>query len=382
MELYIHIPFCRQKCRYCSFASFTGQEPYREKYIGLLLEEARLRKEAVSGPFTTVYIGGGTPSLLAPSQLSRLIEGLREIFGLDSVTEFTSEANPGTVTAEWLDAAVSAGVNRISFGMQAYQDGLLRLLGRIHTFEEVRASVNLARKAGIGNISLDLIFGVPTQTLSAWRETLDAALSLGPSHLSAYGLIPEEGTPLMRDLETGLLSLPEPESEREMYGLAIEKTAAAGFHQYEISNFAQEGRECAHNIGYWTQVPYLGLGVSAASMTGIRYSIEGMTYFRSVNPDSINAYEAYLSAGIPPETERISPAEACFETLMLGLRMNRGVREQDFLRMHGVPVGECYGEKLSELEKRGLLLHENKAWKMTARGFDIQNSVLVELMDG
>ena len=382
MELYIHIPFCRQKCRYCSFASFTGQEPYREKYIGLLLEEARRRKEAVSGPFTTVYIGGGTPSLLAPSQLSRLIEGLREIFGLDSVTEFTAEANPGTVTAEWLDAAVSAGVNRISFGMQAYQDGLLRLLGRIHTFEEVRASVNLARKAGIGNISLDLIFGVPTQTLSAWRETLDAALSLGPSHLSAYGLIPEEGTPLMRDLETGLLSLPEPESEREMYGLAIEKTAAAGFHQYEISNFAQEGRECAHNIGYWTQVPYLGLGVSAASMTGIRYSIEGMTYFRSVNPDSINAYEAYLSAGIPPETERISPAEARFETLMLGLRMNRGVREQDFLRMHGVPVGECYGEKLSELEKRGLLLHENKAWKMTARGFDIQNSVLVELMDG
>ena len=381
MELYIHIPFCRQKCRYCSFASFTGQEPYREKYIGLLLEEARLRKEEVSAPCTTVYIGGGTPSLLSPSQLSRLVKGLRDIFGLDSVTEFTSEANPGTVTAEWLDAAVSAGVNRISFGMQACQDGLLRLLGRIHTFEEVRSSVELARRAGIGNISLDLIFGVPSQTLYAWRETLDAALSLGPSHLSAYGLIPEEGTPLMRDLQTGRLTLPEPETEREMYGIAIEKTAGAGFHQYEISNFAQECRECAHNIGYWTQVPYLGLGVSAASMTGIRYSKEGMTYFRSINPDSIKAYEAYVSAGKPPEKEIISPAEARFETLMLGLRMNRGVREQDFLLMHGVPIGDCYGEKLVELEKRGLLLHENGAWKMTARGFDIQNSVLVELMD-
>lgn len=382
MELYVHIPFCKQKCRYCSFASFTGREGYREKYIRLLLREARLRKDEVSGPFTTVYIGGGTPSLLSPAQLSGLIEGLRDVFGLDSVTEFTAEANPGTVTREWLDAAVSGGVNRISFGMQAYQEELLRLLGRIHTFEEVRESVWLARQSGIGNINLDLIFGIPTQTLSAWSETLDAALSLGPSHLSAYGLIPEEGTPFMHDLETGILTLPDPETEREMYGLALEKTAGSGFRQYEISNFALEGRECLHNIGYWTQVPYLGLGVSAASMTGVRRGSDGMTYLRCVNPDSIGKYEEYAGRGRLPEYERISPAEARFETLMLGLRMNCGVKEEDFLRIHGIAIGQCYGRKLAEMEKRGLLLHENEAWRMTARGFDIQNSVLVELMDG
>ncbi len=382
MELYVHIPFCRQKCRYCSFTSFAGEESYRERYTELVLKEARLRKDEVSEPFTTAYIGGGTPSILSPSQLYALVNGLREVFGLDHVTEFTAEANPGTVTGEWLDAAVQCGINRISFGMQAYQEDLLRLLGRIHTFEEVRASVELARKAGIGNISLDLIFGIPTQTLAAWGETLDAALSLGPAHLSAYGLIPEEGTPFMQDLEAGRLTLPEPETERDMYSLAIEKTAGAGFHQYEISNFAREGRECVHNIGYWTQVPYLGLGISAASMTGLRFGSDGMTCLRSVNPDSIGKYEERICAGIPPEYERISPAEARFETLMLGLRMNRGVRERDFLRMHGIPIGEYYGDKLSELEKRGLLLHENEAWKMTARGFDIQNSVLVELMDG
>lgn len=382
MELYVHIPFCKQKCRYCSFASFTGREGYREKYIRLLLREARLRKDEVSGPFTTVYIGGGTPSLLSPAQLSGLIEGLRDVFGLDSVTEFTAEANPGTVTREWLDAAVSGGVNRISFGMQAYQEELLRLLGRIHTFEEVRESVWLARQSGIGNINLDLIFGIPTQTLSAWSETLDAALSLGPSHLSAYGLIPEEGTPFMHDLETGILTLPDPETEREMYGLALEKTAGSGFRQYEISNFALEGRECLHNIGYWTQVPYLGLGVSAASMTGVRRGADGMTYLRCDNPDSIGKYEEYAGGGRLPEYEHISPAEARFETLMLGLRMNCGVKEEDFLRIHGIAIGQCYGRKLAEMEKRGLLLHENEAWRMTARGFDIQNSVLVELMDG
>ncbi|MCR5567467.1 MAG: radical SAM family heme chaperone HemW [Clostridiales bacterium] len=381
MELYVHIPFCRQKCRYCAFASFAGQESYREKYIELLLTEARNRKQEVSGSVSTVYIGGGTPSLLSPSQLSVLIAGLREVFDLDGVTEFTSEANPGTVTGEWLDAAVSCGVSRVSFGMQAYQENLLRLLGRIHTFEDVRTCVHLARKAGISNISLDLIFGIPGQTGEDWNNTLDAALSLDPSHISAYGLIPEEGTPLMHDLNAGRLTLPDPDLERNMYSLACEKTALSGFHQYEISSFARENRECVHNIGYWTQVPYLGLGVSAASMTGISFSDEGMTYFRSVNPDTITVYEQQVLSGITPEAERISPSDARFETVMLGLRMNRGVSERDFYRIHGVTIGSCFGGKLETLKKRGLMLHEGDAWKLTARGFDIQNSVLVELME-
>lgn len=382
MELYVHIPFCRQKCRYCSFASFPGQEAYFEKYAALILQEARLRRGEASGTVTTVYFGGGTPSLLPPEILTCLVSGLKEVFEIAPGAEFTSEANPGTVTRPWLDAAVSSGVNRLSFGVQAYQDRLLRLLGRIHDFSGAVSSVALAREAGIGNISLDLIFGVPTQTLADWNETVDAVLSLNPVHLSAYGLIPEEGTPLFRDLEQGLLTLPDPDEEREMYGLVIREAAARGLKQYEISNFALEGYECRHNIGYWTQVPYIGLGVSAASMTGAQSGPDGFTCVRSINPNTLSGYEQYVSGGCASGTpEQISPANSRFETMMLGLRMNRGVSETDFYRMHGVSLDSCYGEKLRDMEKRGLLIHDHGTWKLTARGFDIQNSVLVELMD-
>lgn len=291
------------------------------------------------------------------------------------------EANPGTVTQEWLEAAASAGVNRLSFGMQAYQPSLLQLLGRIHTFRDMEESVTLARKAGITNISLDLMFGIPTQSADDWVQTIEAALSLNPVHISAYGLIPEEGTPLFRDLESGLLKLPDPEEEREMYDLMIRRSAVSGFHQYEISNFAKDSFECRHNIGYWTLVPYLGLGVSAASMLDVRYGPDGMTYTRSVNPDTLGSYEHMICTGASADTETITPAEARFETVMLGLRLNRGVNEADFQQKHHRSLEQCYGRKMAEMEKRGLMFREKGSWKMTARGFDIQNCVLVELMD-
>ena len=303
------------------------------------------------------------------------------MFGLDAVCEFTAEANPGTVTEKWLDTAVALGVNRLSLGMQAYQPEMLLLLGRIHQFEDVSASVSLARKAGISNISLDLIFGIPTQETDDWDRTTDAALSLNPDHISAYGLIPEPGTPLFADLENGLLSLPDPDEERRMYDLFIRKAAASGYCQYEVSNFARKTFECRHNIGYWTQVPYLGLGVSAASMTGLCMNENGMSYRRSVNPDTLDAYKNMIASGLSPVQETISPAEARFETVMLGLRMNRGVSESDFFSKHGVTMDQCFGEKLEKMKKLGLMLHENGTWKLSARGFDIQNSILVELMD-
>ena len=382
MELYVHIPFCRKKCRYCAFVSFPGREADYEKTVDLILREARLRRGEASEPFSSVYIGGGTPSLLPPALFSRLLRGLNDIFDLSAVAEFTSEANPGTVTAPWLDAAAAGGVNRLSLGMQAGQERLLRLLGRIHTVEQVGESVSLARRAGIMNMNLDLIFGVPTQTLRDWEETLDLALSLDPCHISAYGLIPEEGTPLFEDLERESLLLPDPDLEREMYTAAKRKAAARGLYPYEVSNFAKKGYECAHNLGYWTQVPYIGLGVSAASMTDVHLDQNGFSYARSVNPDTLEAYEQSLRnqrADISPE--RISPADARFETVMLGLRLYRGVNEADFLRMHGVSLSSCYGEKMRALEKQGLLIHDRGFWKLTDRGFDIQNSVLVELLD-
>ena len=382
MELYIHIPFCKQKCRYCAFTSFVGQEAYYEEYINLILKEARYRLDEAAEPVSTVYIGGGTPSLLPVAHFRRLITGLRNIYSFDPDTEITSEANPGTVTASWISSAAEMGVNRLSLGMQAYQRNILRILGRIHHFEEVMESVDMARHAGIQNISLDLMFGVPTQTEEDWDETLDMALSLHPSHISTYGLIPEQGTAIQTELDKKILFLPDPDTERNMYDHAINKLLRHGFHQYEISSFALENHECRHNIGYWLQVPYIGLGVSAASMTFISRDSEGISYIRRANPDTLQAYTSMIvnrSSGY--QCEKIGPSEARFETIMLGFRMNCGVSENAFLKMHGLPMDVCYGKKLSALEQKGLLIHENGRWRMSRRGFDIQNSILVELMD-
>ena len=382
MELYIHIPFCRQKCRYCSFVSFTGQENNYEAYIDLLLKEASLRTEEVCEPIRTVYIGGGTPSLLPSFLFTKLLMGLNQIIDLRAVTEFTAEANPGTVDSEWLDIAVRYGINRLSFGLQAGQDRLLRLLGRIHTMDDVAQSVHLARKAGISNISLDLIFGLPTQEISEWNDTLAYALSLEPLHISAYGLIPEEGTPLFDDLQNQRISLPDPDTEREMYGTAVSILQKHGFQRYEISNFARKGYECIHNIGYWTQVPYIGLGVSAASMTELHDGPEGLSYRRRTNPETLKAYRNMIDGRfVGCNDEQITPEAARFETMMLSLRMSQGISEEIFLKKHRISLEQCYGIKLNEMEKNGLMLHENGRWKLTDRGFDIQNSILVELME-
>jgi len=221
MELYIHIPFCKKKCRYCGFTSFTGKEAFYEKYINLLIKEAEHRCGEVNEPIRTVYIGGGTPSLLPVSLFRKMTECLRDIFNLNEVSEYTTEANPGTLSLSWLEMAAFQGINRLSVGMQAYQRKLLDVLGRIHQYEDVVRSVEQIRKAGINNINLDLMFGIPTQTKEDWAQTLKAALSLKPGHISAYGLIPENGTPLLRDLESGSLELPDSEDERQMYEYAI-----------------------------------------------------------------------------------------------------------------------------------------------------------------
>ena len=382
MLLYVHIPFCRQKCRYCSFVSFPGQEAQAEAYVRLLLKEAENRIREFTGPVHTVFIGGGTPSLLPPDLLSLLASSLFSSLPSVAVQEFTVEANPGTVTRSWIEAARNAGVNRLSLGMQAFQPELLTLLGRIHSYSDVEETVRLAREYGFTNLNLDLMFGIPGQSLASWKETLEAALALDPVHISAYGLIPEENTPLYRDLESGRLSLPDPDLEREMYDLALSMLSARGLRQYEVSNFALPGYECRHNIGYWKQVPYVGLGISAASMQILQSGASGMVCRRRTNPSGFSAYEnMVIGKGGPAEDVTVSPAEARFETLMLGLRMNEGVRESDFERLHGVSLGQVYGEKLKSLEAGGLLVCEDHCWKLTRRGFDIQNAILVELME-
>lgn len=382
MELYLHIPFCRQKCAYCDFASWAGREAWIPAYVTAVLREAEQARMAL-GPqgLITAFIGGGTPSLLPVDALRRLLRGVQALFPLEAGAEFTSEANPGTLTPQWLDAALSLGVNRLSLGMQAAQEPILRALGRIHTMAQVRESVAMARRAGMQNLSLDLMFGLPGQTLADWSESIDAALALEPEHLSCYGLIPEEGTPLGDAIARGEVELPPEETERAMYDLALERLRRAGFLQYEISNFARPGYACAHNLGYWRQTPYLGLGVAAASMLPGTDPEEA--YRRRTNVRDLAAYLRQGQAGrfIPAEEERITPAQARFESMMLGLRTCEGVSERAFLTMHGIPLEEVYGQRLRALAQRGLTEKAGEWWRLTRRGMDVQNAVLVELME-
>ena len=243
----------------------------------------------------------------------------------------------------------------------------MQLLGRIHDWERVIAAVEITRHVGFDNFNLDLMFGLPSQTVADVRETLTAAIALEPTHLSCYGLIVEEGTPLCRNIATGKLALPDEEVERDMYELVRQTLAKHGFQQYEISNFAREGYACRHNIGCWTRVPYLGFGCAAHSF---------FAECRTMNPSKLDAY----LAGEKPKTEQISKEEARFESMMLGLRMTRGVKDEDFSRMHGLGIREAFGEKLDKPIRAGLLQWHEGALRLTRRGMDVQNSVLVDLM--
>ena len=365
--LYVHVPFCASKCAYCDFASYAGREADIPRYVDAVVREITRRGAETGHPQAdTIFLGGGTPSLLDEFQVTRILDALFEAFPIEEGAEITCECNPGTLTTPFAQALPK----RVSTGCpwaQAAQTRLLRLIGRVHDWEQVIASVEIARQAGFDNINLDLMFGLPSQTVADVRETLEAAIALLPTHLSCYGLIVEEGTPICRDITAGKLALPDEEVEREMYELARQTLAEHGFHQYEISNFAREGYACRHNVGCWTRVPYLGFGSAAHSF---------FQECRTMNPSKLDAY----LAGEEPQTEHISREEARFESMMLGLRMTRGVKDEDFTRMHGMSIREAFGEKLDKPISGGLLEWHEGALRLTRLGMDLQNSVLVDLM--
>jgi len=366
--LYVHIPFCVSKCVYCDFASYAGRQSEIPRYVETVVREIARRGDETGHPRAdTIFLGGGTPSLLDESQVTRILDALRGSFSIEEDAEITTESNPGTLTAAFAQAIRNAGVNRLSLGAQAAQPRLLRLIGRIHLWDQVIASVETAREVGFENLNLDLMFGLPSQSVSDLRETLEAAVALAPTHVSCYGLIVEEGTPICREIEAGRLVLPDEDAERDMYELARQMLAEHGFQQYEISNFAREGCECRHNIGCWTRVPYLGFGCAAHSF---------FQECRTMNPSQLDAY----LAGEAPKTEPVSRQEARFESLMLGLRMTRGVQDEDFTRMHGMSIREAFGDKLDRPIEGGLLEWCEGALRLTRLGMDLQNSVLVDLM--
>ena len=385
-----------------------GREADIPRYVETVVREITRRGTETGHPVAdTIFLGGGTPSLLDEFHVTRILDALFEAFPIEAGAEITCECNPGTlgipnrtsddphplplsrerargadgphplpfsqrerggvVTTPFAQALRKAGVNRLSIGAQAKQPRLLRLLGRIHDWEEVVASVEIARQAGFDNINLDLMFGLPSQTVADVRETLEAAIALAPTHLSCYDLIVEEGTPIYRDINVGKLALPDEEVDRDMYELTRQMLAEHDFHQYEISNFAREGYACRHNVGCWTRVPYLGFGCAAHSF---------FEQCRTMNPSEIDAY----LAGEEPKKEQISKEEARFESMMLGLRMTRGVKDGDFARMHGMSIREAFGEKLDKPIAAGLIEWHKGAMRLTRLGMDLQNSVLVDLM--
>lgn len=370
LGLYVHIPFCAKKCGYCDFPSYEGAMPLRARYIDKVIEEIASRADALGHPSAdTVYIGGGTPSLLQPEQIAAVLAALRKSFYLSPGCEISCEANPGMLSDRFLAALAGGGVNRLSLGAQSAEAQLLESLGRQHNWSQVEKAVTQARIAGISNINIDLMLGIPGQTLVLWQHTLEAAICLGVQHLSCYGLIVEEGTPLAGLIAARKVTLPEEEEERLMYALTLDRLSQAGFAQYEISNFARPGFACRHNLNCWKRHDYLGFGSAAHSLE------EGR--IRRANPQAIETYLAGESATV----QELDTQERMFESLMLGLRMTEGLDPEAFQTMHGEDFHTVYGSRAQASIEMGLAGYTGDGhFALTRQGMDVMNTVLLDFM--
>lgn len=361
LGIYVHIPFCVQKCRYCDFLSAPAGRDVQEKYIGKLLEEIDGYRELLGKTRTdTVFFGGGTPSALDAEQIAKILEHLRAYGNLSEDAEISIEANPGTVTEEKLKIWKKAGINRISFGLQSADPEELRLLGRIHTWEEFEKNYHLARKCGYQNINVDLMSALPGQTVEKWKDTMQRVTALEPEHISAYSLIIEEGTPFADCYGKHPELLPSEEEEREIYYETKRFLAEKGYERYEISNYARPGYECRHNLSYWERTDYLGLGLGAASLLG------------NVRKSNETELKRYLQGKFEGEQEILTPAHAMEEYFFLGLRKIRGVDAS--------PYEKFYAETIEKLQKEGLLEKDGCRIRLTELGIDVSNYVLAEFL--
>lgn len=362
--LYIHIPFCRQKCRYCDFVSFTGMENMTERYIEALKNEAEKYR---GQPVDTIFLGGGTPTVLTAEQLTAVTKICFDYFDVQSNYEFTVEANPGTLDDSKITAMLAGGVNRISVGVQSFNDGELQKIGRIHNAETAYNTICHLKKMGFNNINIDIMTALPSQTRESLAKTLKTAVSLPVTHISAYSLIIEDGTPLERDYSQGRLTLPDEDTDRLMYADTVEILKDNGFLRYEISNFARDGFKCRHNIKYWTGEKYIGLGAAAHSYDGEK------RYFNTSDID------AYINGAVSEETA-LTKDDKISEFIITGLRMEDGISESTFLERFGVEIQDIYGRELSKFVNLGLLSYKNGRYALTSRGIDISNSILCEFV--
>ncbi|HEX8176756.1 MAG TPA: radical SAM family heme chaperone HemW [Pyrinomonadaceae bacterium] len=369
--IYIHIPFCRARCSYCDFATGTYSAPLAERYVHALTHEIRafpaLENEAHEAD--TIYFGGGTPSLLSPAQVETILEAVHERFRISQGAEVTMEMNPGTLTPESLREFRRLGVTRASFGAQTFDDAELRQLGRTHTAEDVRLTINYLREAGFDNVSFDLIAGLPRQTLQQWSRNLDEALKLRPEHLSFYLLEVHEGTPLADQIRQGRLPLPDDDLAAEMYRLMLHEASSAGYGHYEISNLSLPGFESRHNSKYWLGHPTYGFGCSAHSYDGARR--------RWSNERDAARYTALIEEGLSPlvESLELSQEDAQAEAVFLGLRLLRGIDLREHLARFGVDLRKERADDLSRLEEAGLIEMTGDLLKLTRTGALLSNEV-------
>lgn len=373
-SLYIHIPFCASKCSYCSFNSYAGLEALQGRYVECLCAEmVNMASWGHVECLRTVFLGGGTPSVLPENLFREILRTCLRCFPAREDVEISMEINPGTVDIEKLSCLHAAGVNRFSFGVQSFNDDELRRIGRIHTAKEAVMAVSMAGKAGYGNVSLDLMYGLPAQTPVSWHNSLERAISLGVKHLSLYQLTVEEGTQLHQMVEEGRIRLPGEGELAAMDDISRKLTAAGDLLQYEISNYAQRGYQCRHNITYWENNEYLGCGAGAVSCIGgsrKRNVADPVRYCELI--------EAGRSVVIEEETLE---AEASFrETVIMGLRMNRGVTVSALIERFGIDPVEYYGETLRKLQNDGLVAQSDQVVALTDRGRAFANLVMAELV--
>ena len=373
--VYIHIPFCRQKCFYCDFPSYAGRENLMEAYVEALCQQIKIQGFSYRqkwGRPATIYIGGGTPTALPKENMAQLLQVVAKFIGTE-IREFTVECNPGTVDARYLQMLKANGVNRLSFGVQSFDDRLLRRIGRIHDSAEAVEAIRLAQETGFVNISLDLIYGLPEQTMEQLQASVGQALDLGIQHISIYGLQVEEGTVFARQQEQGRLDLPAEEEAEAMYDYMTNVLPQHGYLRYEVSNFAQRGYESCHNRSYWHDVPYLGLGAAAHSY------LEGKRYAAVAD---IQEYIAGIKAGdeIWKLEEEPTRQHAMEEFAFLALRTVEGLAARDFAQKFQVSLQEIYGETMAKLAQQGLLQVDGNGCRLTNQGFKYGNVVFAEFI--
>lgn len=374
--LYIHIPFCKSKCAYCSFTSYpcVGQAP--EEYLTALMQQAAVMAEhpwTKNRIFASLFIGGGTPTIYDRKLLSELITTCLSLFNFGDQAEVTVETNPNTISFEKLVALKYAGVNRLSIGVQSFSDNVLEAIGRSHSVADAHNAISMAREVGFDNINLDFIYGLPSQTLEDWEYSLDAALSYEPEHLALYELMVEEGTPFADKERTGELQIPSEETVIKMADVAQEKLIQSGFMRYEISNFCRPRKQCIHNINYWENGSYLGLGAGAVScFSGLRIK----------NVSDPDVYVSLVNEARAPffDAECLSLEARFRETIIMGMRMLLGVSIDSLQERFGLIPQEYYCETLDDLLHQGLIKIEDNKLRLTRKGLPVANQVLAQLV--